>query len=53
LHIDDPRKELHDLWIVSETSGVFLDEFPEMVRSIARLCSPDMAFSKTALVAPD
>jgi hypothetical protein len=49
----DPRKESCDLWIFSETGGVFFDEFPEIVKAVASLCSSDMAANKTALVASD
>ena len=47
----DPRKEVSDLWTISEDIVVPFAEFSTIVANIKALCTSDMVGCKTALVA--
>jgi len=50
LHEMAPRKEISDLWLVSEECVVPWDCFLPIVKEITRLLSRDMIANKTAIV---
>ena len=53
LHEKDPRKEIPDLWLISEESMVPLAEFPGIVASIGGLLSDDLVGCRSAMVVPN
>ena len=47
----DPRKEISDLWSLSEDSIIPIASFASIVASVAPLCPRDIVGRKTAVVA--
>jgi hypothetical protein len=50
LHHRDSRKQISDLWNMSESSMVPLTAFSEIIEAVHTLCSPDMVGRKSAIV---
>jgi len=51
LHEMAPRKEISDLWLLSEEYSLPWDVFLPIVKEVTRLLSPDMVANKSAIVA--
>ena len=47
----DPRKQIPDLWMLEGDTMVPLSAFWTLAEGVRALCSPDLACSRTALVA--
>jgi hypothetical protein len=50
VHEMAPRKEISDLWLLSEDCVVPWGVFPALVKQVGRLVSPDFIGSKSAIV---